>query len=44
VVFCSDAPQSSNIRPDDENFPFGPSSVSRRFELLQLASVWTFQQ
>jgi hypothetical protein len=25
-------------------FPSGPSSVSRSFELFQLASVWTFQQ
>jgi hypothetical protein len=32
------------IIPDDENFPTGPSSVSRSFELLQLASIWTFQQ
>jgi len=32
------------IRPDDENFPSGPSSVSRSLELLQLASVQTFQQ
>jgi hypothetical protein len=34
----------SNIRPDDENFPSGPSSVSRSFELFQLASIRTFQQ
>jgi hypothetical protein len=34
----------SIIRPDDENFPSGPSSVSRSFELLQLALVRTFQQ
>jgi hypothetical protein len=34
----------SIIRLDDENFPFGPSFVSRSFELFQLASVWTFQQ
>jgi hypothetical protein len=34
----------SIICPDDENFPSGPSPVSRSFELLQLASVWTFQQ
>jgi hypothetical protein len=34
----------SIICPDDENFPSGPSSVSRSFELLQLASVRTFQQ
>jgi hypothetical protein len=34
----------SIIRPDDENFPSGPSSVSRSFELLHLASVQTFQQ
>jgi hypothetical protein len=34
----------SIIRPDDENFPSGPSSVSRSFELYQLASVRTSQQ
>jgi len=34
----------SIIRPDDENFPSEPSSVSKSFELLQLASVETFQQ
>jgi hypothetical protein len=34
----------SIIRPDDENFPSGPFSVSRSFELLYLASVRTFQQ
>jgi hypothetical protein len=34
----------SIIRPDDENFPSEPPSVSRIFELLQLASVRTFQQ
>jgi hypothetical protein len=34
----------SIICPDDKNFPSKPSSVSRNFELLQLASVWTFQQ
>jgi hypothetical protein len=34
----------SIICPDDENFLFGPSFVSKSFELLQLASVWTFQQ
>jgi hypothetical protein len=34
----------SIIRPDDENFPSEPSSVSRSVELLQLASVRTFQQ
>jgi hypothetical protein len=34
----------SIIRPDDENFPSGPSTVSRSFELLQLASVRMFQQ
>jgi hypothetical protein len=32
------------IRPDDENFPSEPSSVSKSFELLQFASVQTFQQ
>jgi hypothetical protein len=34
----------SIIRPDDENFPSEPSSVSRSFELLQLASVRMFRQ
>jgi hypothetical protein len=34
----------SIIHPDDENFPFGPSSVSRGFELLQVASVRMSQQ
>jgi hypothetical protein len=34
----------SIIRPDDENFPSGPSSMSRSFELFQLASVRIFQQ
>jgi len=34
----------SIIRPDDENFPSRPSSVSRSFELFQLAFVQTFQQ
>jgi hypothetical protein len=34
----------SIIHPDDENFPPGPSFMSRNFELLQLASVRTFQQ
>jgi hypothetical protein len=34
----------SIIRPDDKNFPSGPSSVSRSFKLLQFASVRTFQQ
>jgi hypothetical protein len=34
----------SIIRPDDENFPSGPSFVSRSFELFQLTSVRTFQQ
>jgi hypothetical protein len=34
----------SIIRPDDENFPSGPSSLSRSFELFQLAFVQTFQQ
>jgi hypothetical protein len=27
----------SNIRPDDENFPFGTPSVSRSFELFKVA-------
>jgi hypothetical protein len=34
----------SIIRPDDENFPSRPSTMSRSFKLLQLASVRTFQQ
>jgi hypothetical protein len=34
----------SIIRPDDENFLSRASSVSRGFELLQLATVRTFQQ
>jgi hypothetical protein len=34
----------SIIRPDDEKFPPRPSSVSKSFELLQLASVRMFQQ
>jgi hypothetical protein len=34
----------SIIRPDDKSFPSRPSSVSRSFKLLQLASVQTFQQ
>jgi hypothetical protein len=34
----------SIIRPNDENFLSGPSFVSRSFELLQLASLRTFQQ
>jgi len=34
----------SIIRLDDGNFPSGPSSVSRSFELFQLTSVRTFQQ
>jgi hypothetical protein len=34
----------SIIIPDDENFPSGPSSVSKSCELFQLASVRTFQQ
>jgi len=34
----------SIIYPDNKNFPFRPSSVSRSFELLQLASDRTFQQ
>jgi hypothetical protein len=32
------------IRPDDENFLSGPSSVSRSFELFQLSSIRPFQQ
>jgi hypothetical protein len=34
----------SIILPNNENFPSRPSSVSRSFELFQLASVLTFQQ
>jgi hypothetical protein len=34
----------ASIRLDDENFPSELSSVLRSFELLQLASVRTFQQ
>jgi hypothetical protein len=34
----------SIFHPDVKNFPSKPSSVSRSFELLQLASVQTFQQ
>jgi hypothetical protein len=34
----------SIIRPDDKNFPSGPSSMSRSFELFQLAYVRMFQQ
>jgi hypothetical protein len=34
----------SIIRPDNENFPSGPSFVSRSFKLFQLASVRTFQK
>jgi hypothetical protein len=34
----------SIIHPEDENFPSGPSTVSRSFEQLQLVSVRTFQQ
>jgi hypothetical protein len=39
VVFRLDARQSSNIRLDDENFPSGLPSVSKSFELFQVASV-----
>jgi len=34
----------SIISPDDENFPSGPSSMSRSFELFQVASIRMFQQ
>jgi hypothetical protein len=34
----------SITHPNDENFPSGPSFMSRSFELPQLASVRTFQQ
>jgi hypothetical protein len=33
----------SIIHPDDENFPSGPFSMSRSFELFQVASVRKFQ-
>jgi len=40
--------KSENLDPlqpsGRRDIPSGPSSVSRSFELLQLASVWTFQQ
>jgi hypothetical protein len=40
VIFHPDAQSClSIIRLDDENFPSGPSFVSRTFELFQLASV-----
>jgi hypothetical protein len=42
MVFRSDAHLSSIICPDDENFPSEHPSVSRSFELLQVASVQTF--
>jgi hypothetical protein len=35
--------QSNNICPDDENFPSGLPSVSRSFDLFQVASVRTSQ-
>jgi hypothetical protein len=44
VVFCPDTHLSSIIRSDDENFSSGLQSVSRSFELFQVASVRTFQQ
>jgi hypothetical protein len=44
VVFRSDAHQSSNIHPDDEIFPSRLPSVSRSFELFQVASIRTSQQ
>jgi hypothetical protein len=34
----------SIFRPNEENFPSGPSSMLRSLKLLQLASVRTFQQ
>jgi hypothetical protein len=39
-----DRPNDVIFYPNDENFSSGPSSVSRSFELLQLASVRMFQQ
>jgi hypothetical protein len=44
MVFHPDARQTSNIRPDDENFLSRLPSVSRSFQLFQVASVWTSQQ
>jgi hypothetical protein len=44
VSYCPDAHLQSIIHLDDENFPSGPSPMLRSFELLQLASVRTFQQ
>jgi hypothetical protein len=44
VSYRLNAHLQSIIRPNDENFPSGPSPVSRSFELLQLAFVRTFQQ
>jgi len=36
--------KASSVRTTKTYFPSGPSSMSRSFELLQLASVQTFQQ
>jgi hypothetical protein len=44
VVFRPDAHLSSIIHPDDKNFSSGLPSVSRSFELFQVASVQKFQQ
>jgi len=43
VDFHSDVHLSSIIRLDDKNYPSGSSSVSRSFELIQVASVRTSQ-
>jgi hypothetical protein len=37
-------PDNVILCPDDENFPSRLPSVSRSFELFQVASIWTFQQ
>jgi hypothetical protein len=44
VIFRPDAHLSSIILLDDENFPFGPSSMSKNFELFSVASFRTSQQ
>jgi hypothetical protein len=43
-VQIPDSHQSSNIHLDDENCPSGLPSVSRSFELFQIASIQTSQQ
>jgi hypothetical protein len=44
VIFCPDAPLSKHHPFGRPELSIGTSSVSRSFKLLQLASVWTFQQ